>query len=79
MSANDIVLLFKELKIIDHIINVAGHDFNFWNEDELSCFLTYQPQEDILRRLLGSEDEITKEFNDIVNERILNFSTEDHE
>jgi len=70
MSASDIVLLFKALGILDHIISVASHDFGFWDEEELADTLTYMPQEDILVRLLGKNDRYTKMYNKTINEKV---------
>jgi hypothetical protein len=43
---------------------MASPDFWFWDKEGLSCYLTYAPQEDIIKRLLGSDNEYTKMYNE---------------
>ena len=70
MSANDIVDQFIKFGILSYILTMAGPDFGFWDKEELACYLTYVPQEDIIERLLGSKDEYTKMYNEKLNEHL---------
>jgi len=70
MSADDIIKIFEEFGILDTILEELALIFNIFSKEDLSWYLTYMPQENILERLLGKEHPLNKKFGLLLNERI---------
>ncbi len=71
MSTEDIVNLFDELGITDTIIKEAGELLDCYSKEELASCLTLYSHKDILKRLLGVNHSLTRQFNTLINERII--------